>query len=124
MPQQTLGCHHHQWLSPDPQDLPAKTMKQLRRSRWLHDLNIVLCRQQEKPLKPGAGMLGPHALKAMRKKHDDARKPIPLILRTDDELIDNHLGNVDKVAELGLPHHQAIWAVQTVAILKAEHARL
>ena len=63
----------------------------------------MLGRQREEPLQPAAGMLGPLALKAVREQQRQAAQPPPLVLRTGDELVNDHLPGVNEVPELGLP---------------------
>ena len=48
----------------------------------------------------------------------------PLRLGRGDELVDDHLGAVGEVAELGLPHDQHVGLVERVAVVEAEHGRL
>jgi hypothetical protein len=60
----------------------------------------------------------------MREEQDDARQQIPLVLARRDELVDDDLGAVGEVAELGLPEHQRFGEVAAVAVLEAEHRGL
>ena len=65
---------------------------------------------------------GPIPSKPCGNKQHEAAEPAPFVFGADDELIDDHLGRVDEVAELRLPHHQAVGAIETVAVLEAQHA--
>ena len=69
-------------------------------------------------------MLRSHALKTVRQEHDDSRKTIPLILGTDNELINHDLRCVDEISKLRLPDNQPIGAVETVAVLETKDACL
>ena len=90
----------------------------------VHHLEIVLGGHGQEALQARAGMLGTHALEAVGQQHDEAGQAAPLLLGAGDELIDDGLGHVDEVAELGLPDDQALGRVQAVAVLEAEHAVL
>src|SRR5215831_9317889 len=123
MTQQAFGCHHDQRFSPPPQNLPSQTVKELRRSRRLDDLNVVVHRQFEKPLEPGTGVFRPLSFHAMWEEQRDAAEPSPLIFRGRNELIHDHLCGVPEIAKLRLPGHEAVRSVETVAIFETKHAR-
>jgi len=53
------------------------------------------------------GVLWPLAFIAMgQQQQSEAAKPGPLVLATGDELVNDNLGAVDKIAELSLPDRQ------------------
>ena len=58
-------------LSPSAQNLPSQTVEELRRSRRLHDLNVVVGRQFEKPLQASAGMFGSQSFESVRQQKRD-----------------------------------------------------
>ena len=58
----------------------------------------------------------------MRQEQHDAAEAVPLVFGADDELIDDHLGGVDEVAELRLPEDEAVGAIEAVAVFEAQHA--
>ena len=122
MAQQALGRHHDQRLAPLAQHLAAQDVEVLRRRGGVDDLDVVLGAQGEEPLQPGAGVLGALALEAVRQQQDEAAQPRPLVLGAGDELVDDHLGRVEEVAELRLPGHETLGVVEAVAVLEAEHA--
>ncbi len=124
VPQQALGRHHDQRLAEVAPDLPPQQVEELRRGRGHDDLDVVLGAELEEPLEPGAGVLGPLAFVAVRQEHDQPAASAPLRLGRGDELVDDHLGAVGEVAELGLPHDQHVRLVQRVAVVEAEHGRL
>ena len=45
---------------------------------------------------------------------------VPFVLCTGDELVDNDLSAIPKIAELCLPDHQSVWTVEGIAIFKSE----
>ena len=47
----------------------------------------------------------------------------PLVLGRGDELIDDDLGAVGEVAELGLPEDERLGPLHAVAVVEAQHAR-
>ena len=60
----------------------------------------------------------------MRQQHDQARLPNPLGLAAGYELVNDTLGRVREVTELGLPDHQSVGVGHRVAQLKAEDSIL
>ena len=124
MPQQALGGHHDQRLAEVAPDLAAEQVEVLGGRRGNGDLDVLLGAEREEPFEPGAGVLGPLALVAVRQEHDQAAAPAPLRLGRGDELVDDHLGAVGEVAELGLPHDQHVGLVERVAVVEAEHGGL
>ena len=84
----------------------------------------VLVRHLQEPLKPRRRVLRTLALVAVGQEHDEAGLPQPLLLPRGDELVDDDLRRVGKVAELGLPQHEGVGVLERVPELKAEHAVL
>src|SRR4029077_16751852 len=66
-------------------------------------------------------MFRPLALVAMRQQHDEAAVALPLRLAADNELVNDDLRAVAKIAELRFPEHQRRWRVERIAEFKAEH---
>ena len=56
------------------------------------------------------------------KQQDQPGELLPFVLRAGDELVNDDLGGVDEVAELGFPQHQPVGAVEAVAVLEAQRA--
>ena len=98
-------------------------MEVLRGARRLANLNVVEGGKLEEPLNARAGMLGALAFEAVRQEEHDAAEAAPLGFSAGDELVDDNLGGVGEVAELGLPHYEAFRAVEAVAVVEAEDAR-
>src|ERR1700761_6538998 len=69
-------------------------------------------------------MLRPLSFITVREKNDNAAQQSPLVLARRDELVDDDLRTVGKIAELRLPHHQRFGIIAAVAVLKAEHSSL
>ena len=65
-------------------------------------------------------MLGPLAFVAVREQHDDAGEQVPFGFTGGDELVDDDLGAVGEVAELGLPQDEGLGVVAGVSVLEAE----
>ena len=105
-------------------DLPPQQVEVLRRRGRDGDLDVVLGAELEEPLEPGAGVLGPLPFVAVRQEHDQPAGPAPFRLGRGDELVDDDLGAVGEVAELGLPHDQHVRLIERVAVVEAEHGRL
>src|SRR5215510_10969653 len=69
-------------------------------------------------------MLGPLSFIPMGKQEDEPAEPLPLECGAGDELVDDDLGAVDKVPELGLPEGQFIGICQTLAKLEPKRSVL
>src|SRR5262249_5207693 len=60
---------------------------------------------------------------AVRQQQSDSAALVPLLLARCNELIDDHLGGVHKVAELRLPQNHPLRRRHAVAVLKSKRAR-
>jgi hypothetical protein len=67
---------------------------------------------------------GPWPFVAVGEQHDDARPLAPLLLGARDELVDDDLGSVGEVAELGFPQHEGVGAFDRVPVLEGERGVL
>ena len=121
--QKTFRREHHERRPPDAERLTPQYVKVLGRGRRLADLEIVFGRKLEKPLDPGARVLGALPLIAVRQEQCQAGKPPPLVFGRGDELIDDHLRVVREVAELSLPEHKGLRIVAAVAVFEPEDRR-
>ena len=99
-------------------------MEILRGGGDVADLHVLLGAELKKTLESGAGVLGSLSLVAMGKEHDERTGTQPLGLRGADELVDDDLGAVGKVAELGLPHAEHLGIIHRIAVVEAEHGGL
>ena len=97
-------------------------MEVLRCGGRLADLDVVVRGELQIALDAGARMLRALAFIAMRQQHDHAGQQSPLVFAGRDELVDDNLRAVGKVAELRLPQHQRLGIVAAVAVLEAKHA--
>jgi hypothetical protein len=84
----------------------------------------ILVRQLEITLHTARRVLWTLSVVTVRKRHDETRTLHPLNLTRGDELIDDTLGVVGEVTELGLPHNKRIWRGQRVTVLEAETTKL
>src|ERR1700691_4152710 len=75
-----------------------------------------------KALDARAGVLRPLAFVAVRQEQYDTRKQAPLGFARGNELIDDGLRDVHKIAELGFPENKRFRIVAAVAVFEAEHA--
>ena len=67
-------------------------------------------------------MLRTLPLEAVRQEHHDTGEPVPLVLGAHDKLVDHDLRDVHEVTKLRLPDHEAIGAVEAVAVFESQHA--
>src|SRR5580693_3052393 len=64
------------------------------------------------------------AFVTVRKKKHDAGEQVPLGFAGGDELVDDGLGYVHEIAELGFPEDQSFGIVTAVAVFEAEDTGL
>ncbi len=103
-----------------------------RRSTWKSCAGVVRLQtwmlssaaELQEPLDARARVLRPLSLEAVGQEQHEAGEARPLVLRRDDELVDDDLRGVREVAELRLPHDELVGPVERVAVLEAEHAGL
>ena len=122
--QQTFRRHDDERLDEIALHLAAQDVKILRGSREVADLDIVLGAGLEKALEPRAGMLRPLAFVAVRQQQHDAARPLPFRFRRDDELIDDDLRAVRKIAELRFPEAEHVRIIERVTVIEPEHRGL
>ncbi len=102
----------------------AEQVEVRRRGRGLRDDHRVLGRHGEEALDAGRAVVGTLALVAVGEEQHDAGLLAPLELARGDELVDDGLGAVDEVAELGLPEDERVGTGHGVAVLEAERGVL
>ena len=102
-------------------DLAAEHVEELRRRGGVADLHVVFGAQLQEAFEAGVGVFGPLALVAVGQEHDEAGVLAPLAFAGADELVDDRLGHVDEVAELGLPDDQGVGIGGGKAVFKAQH---
>ena len=120
MTQHGLGGEDDEGLAPLAQGLAAEEMEVLRGGGGLRDLDVVLRRELEVALDAGAGVLGALAFVAVGEEHDEAGEEAPLGFAGGEELVDDDLGAVGEVAELGLPEDEGLGVVAGEAVLEAK----
>ena len=62
---------------------------------------------------------GPLAFESVRQQHYQTAEPVPLVFGAGDELVDDHLGTVPEVTELGFPDDQSIGAIERVTVFES-----
>ena len=95
-------------------------MEVLRRRRGVDELDVVLGSREQEALDARRRVLRTLAVIAVRKQQDETVALPPLVLGGDEVLVDDHLGAVDEVAELGLPEHQRLGRGLGVPVLEPE----
>src|SRR3954464_10010804 len=100
--------------------LAAQEVEILGRGRRVREPDVALCGELDEALDAGARVLGAGALVAVREEQREPRGLAPLRLCRNDEAVDDHLGGVAEVAELGLPEDEAVGGGRRVAVLEAE----
>src|SRR5438132_14414723 len=117
MAQQTFRSHYDKRFAPRSERLPVQTMEILRRCGRVNDLQVVIRRETQETLEARAGMFGALSLEAMRQQQNHPAEPLPFLLRAGDKLVHDGLGGIPEISILRFPNHQAVRAVQAVAVL-------
>ncbi len=107
-------------LAPFAQGLATEEVEELGGGGGLGDLDVVLGGELEIALDASAGVLGALAFVAVGEEHDEAGEEAPLGFASGEELVDDDLGTVGEVAELGLPEDEGLGVVAGEAVLEAE----
>jgi len=124
-----------------PVHLSAENVEQVGRFGHVDDLHVavlvlagelllrgeeagIFVTELEVTLDTSGRVLGTLSVVPVRQGHDETGALHPLDLTRGDELVNDALGVVGKVTELGLPHHEGIGRRQGVAVLEAEGAEL
>ena len=100
--------------------LAAQQVEVLRRSGTVGDPDVAFRGQLEKPLEPGARVLRTLPFVPVRQQQHQPGGEAPLGETARDELVDDDLGAIDEVAELGLPEDQGPGRGGAVAVLETE----
>lgn len=117
--------HHVGWCSRVGDDhVDIRELVHWRELVLSWDLVWILVGQLQESLQTSARVLWAHALVAVRQQHDEAGLTSPFGLTRRNELVNNALSSVGKVAELGLPNDQRVGIGQRVAELEAQNGKL
>ena len=123
MTQQALWRKNDEGRAVATTHLTPKDVEILRRIRAVHDLNTVFGAGLKEALHTSARMLGALPFVAMRQEHDQATHSAPFYVSRSNELIDDDLCTVYKVAKLGFPKHKSARVSEAIAVLKAQDRR-
>src|ERR1700728_624417 len=123
MAEHTLRRENDERFAPLAQCLPTQQMEVLGGVGGLGDLDVVARSELQVALDAGAGVLGTLTFVAVREQHGYSAEKAPLVFGSSDELIDDDLRAVGKVAELRFPQDQGFGVVAAVAVLEAKDAR-
>src|SRR5207302_873969 len=99
----TLRRHDHEWFDEVAFHLPPQDVEVLRRSREIADLDVVLRAKLQETFEASAGMFRALAFVTVRQQQRDSARPLPFRFRGNDELVDDRLCAVGKIAELRFP---------------------
>ena len=96
-------------------------MKVLGGCAGIADLYVICSTQLQKPFEARAGMFRAKTFKTMGQHQHQTAQALPFGLPAGDKQVNNGLGIIDKVAELGFPDGQCLRCRRGVAILEAEY---
>src|SRR3984885_8347160 len=94
-------------------------MKILRGVGRLRDLGVVFGGELDEALDAGARVFRSLAFVTVGQQEDNAGEQVPLGFARADELVDDGLGDVDEIAELGFPQDKRFGIVAGVAVFVA-----
>ena len=121
VPQQRLRRHHDQGLADFAMQLTPQRVEEIGGRGGIDHLHIVFGAHLQEAFETRRGMLRPLPFIPMRQHADEAGHAQPFALAGGDELVEQHLRAVGKVAELRFPDRERIRLRQRVAIFEAEH---
>src|SRR5213594_4104101 len=98
-------------------------MKILRRRARIADLQVVLSAQRQEALEPGAGVFGALAFVTVGEQQYEIARLTPLCFGAGNEIVNDDLGCVGEVSELGFPENKCERIRAAVAKLKTENCR-
>src|SRR5882762_2245801 len=124
MAQHALGREDDEWLAPRTARLPAQHMKILGSRRRLANLHVVFRGELHEALQARAGMLWSLALVAVRQKHHEPRRKVPLVLARADELVDDDLCAVGEIPALRFPHNERLGIAAAESVFEPQATRL
>src|SRR5216684_109499 len=124
MAQHALGREDDKRLAPHAAHLAAQQVEILRGGRGLANLHVVFRGELHEALHACAGMLRPLAFVAVRQKHHETRWKVPFIFASTDELVDDDLRAVGKIAELRFPQNERFGIVAAETVFETQAAGL
>ncbi len=118
--QHGLGSHDDERLPERPFELTAERVEVLGRGSEVTDLHVGLGAELEEAFESGAGVFRALAFVAVGEEERDAGGLLPFGFGGGDELVDDDLGTVHEVAELGFPEDEHFRGAETVAVVETE----
>ncbi len=123
VPEQRLRREDDQRLALAGQGLAAQQVEVVRRGGGVRHPHVVLRAELQEALRAAGRVVRALALLAVREQQHQRGLLAPLHLAGREELVDDRLGAVDEVAELGLPEDQRVRVLHRVPVLEA-HRRV
>ena len=122
MTQEAFGRHHNQGqrVCHEQQGLTPQKVKILGSRSRIGDAHVDLSRHLQKAFETTGRVIRALSLIAVGQEQHQRWRLIPLGKAGEDKLIDDRLGDVDKIAILGLPEYQPFRALNVIAIFKAD----
>src|SRR5580693_728572 len=122
MTEHTLWRENDQRLAPQAARLPAQQVEILRGSGGLADVHVAFGGELHEAFNARARVFRALAFVAVRQQqHQSGREP-PFVFAGAEELIDDHLRAIRKIAELRFPENQRLWIVARKAVFKPQAA--
>src|SRR5579863_6808867 len=122
MAQHAFWREYDQRLAPQAARLPAQQMKILRGRGGLADVHVALGGELHEALDARAGVFRALAFVAVREQQHQAGGEPPFVFAGAEELIDDNLRAIRKIAELRFPENQRFGIVARKAVFKTEAA--
>jgi hypothetical protein len=98
-----------------------EAIKEILLISWEH---LILVAKKKVSLRSARGMLWAVSIITVRQEENKTVLDVPLGLSRTQELIDDDLGTVCKVTELGLPHGETVWMSLSISQLVSHDCKL
>jgi len=122
--QHAFGGHDDERAAEVAQHLTAQRVEVLRGGAGVNDLDVILGAQRKVAPQPAVGVFGALTLVAVGKQHHQAAVAVPFGEPAGHELVDDDLGAVGEIAELRLPHDEAIGVGHRVTEVESQYRGL
>ena len=121
MAQEAFGRHDDERLANAALHLASESVEVLSGGGEVADLPVAFGAELKEAFEACAGVLRALAFVAVWQEKHEVAGLHPFAFRAGDELVDNDLGTIDEVAELGFPADENVGCQERVAVIETEN---
>ena len=121
MSEQALRRHDDEGPGNGRQSLPAQEVEVLGRRGGVGHAHVVFGRKLEEALQACRGVFGALAFMSVGEEEGEAGVLSPFHPPCGDELVDDDLGHIHEIAELGFPENQVRVCSDLVSVFEAQN---